>query len=559
MGWLDPIPTPYDGRDWASRPFVERAQMVCRCLAHDGYGAPVAIYIAYALKIGLYVGGWLLFCSFTPGLGDPRTIAQWWAEPVAFQKAIVWSLLFEVLGLGCGSGPLTGRYLPPIGGVLYFARPGTTKLARFPGVPLIGGLRRTWLDAGLYLALVAALLVALCSGSSGATAGLPAERLWPIAILVVVLAAFDRSLFLAARGEHYWVTVMCFLLATHWLPAAKAVQAALWWWAGVSKLNHHFPYVVAVMTSNSPMTRLFPRFRRAMYRDYPRDLTPSRLAVWMGHGGTALELGVPVVLLLGDGGPITTVGLVLMLALHLHITSSVPMGVPLEWNVMVVYGGLYLFGVHADVSPLAIDSVLLSALLVVCLVAVPLFGNLAPRFVSFLPSMRYYAGNWPFTIWLFRHGSHKKLDHGLVKSTPWVFDQLAPFYDEGTSQALVGKVMGFRLLHLHGRLLPQLVHRAVDDPDAYQWLDGEVVGGAVHGWNFGDGHLHSEQLLAAVQAQCNFADGELRCIFVEAQPAGRPSMRWRIVDAARGQLCEGETAISTLRQLQPWERFEAPS
>ena len=29
-------------------------------------------------------------------------------------------MLFEVLGLGCGSGPLTGRYLPPVGGFLSF-------------------------------------------------------------------------------------------------------------------------------------------------------------------------------------------------------------------------------------------------------------------------------------------------------------------------------------------------------------------------------------------------------------------------------------------------------
>src|SRR5690606_7238570 len=124
---------------------------------------------------------------------------------------------------------------------------------------------------------------------------------------------------------------------------AALVQAALWFWAGVSKLNHHFPNVVCAMTSNGPVTR-FAWLRRAMYRGYPDDLRPSRLAVLMAHGGTALELAVPVILLFGDGGLLTAVGLVLMVILHGFILGSVPMGVPIEWNLVVLYGGMFLFG-----------------------------------------------------------------------------------------------------------------------------------------------------------------------------------------------------------------------
>ena len=64
------------------------------------------------------------------------------------------------------------------------------------------------------------------------------------------------------------------ILAGSQIPGAKAVHAALWFWAGFSKLNHHFPSVVGVMTSNSPFTR-FAWIRRIMYRDYPADLAPS--------------------------------------------------------------------------------------------------------------------------------------------------------------------------------------------------------------------------------------------------------------------------------------------
>ena len=130
MGLLDPTPPPYDPLEWERKPFAERAKLSCQAWALQGYGTPLPVVFAYVLKVGAYIGGWLWFCSFTPGLGQLDTISQWWLHPIAFQKAIVWSLLFEIMGFGCGSGPLTARYIPPMGGCLYFLRPGTTS-----GVP----------------------------------------------------------------------------------------------------------------------------------------------------------------------------------------------------------------------------------------------------------------------------------------------------------------------------------------------------------------------------------------------------------------------------------------
>jgi hypothetical protein len=484
-------------------------------------------------------------------MGQLASFTSWCFRPEAFQKAILWSMLFEITGLGCGSGPLTGRYLPPIGGLLYFLRPGTTKLPVLEGAPLIGGHRRTALDVLLYASLLLLTFVALIAAHP------PLAVLLAIAVLLPVLGLLDKTLFLAARSEHFWTTIVVFVLAASaspaasFVPGAKAIHAALWFWAGVSKLNHHFPSVVGVMTSNSPITR-FGWIRRLMYRDFPRDLTPSSTAVLMGHAGTVLELAVPIVLLLGNGGTLTLVGLVMMLCLHGFITSNVPMGVPLEWNVMMVYGGCFLFGRHADVAVLACSPGV-GAFLVVVLVVVPLVGNLAPARVSFLLAMRYYAGNWPYSVWLFSrpHDSHRKLAK-LTKASGWVHDQLAAFYDEATTIGLVGKVIGFRLMHLHGRALRTLVPQAVSRFEDYQWLDGELVAGLALGWNFGDGHLHDERLLAAIQAQCGFTPGELRCIFVESQPLGRHTLRYRIVDAASGPIAAGEVDARALRLGQPW-------
>jgi hypothetical protein len=525
--------------------------MVCEAWAMQGYGTPMAVFLVYAVKIALFVGGWVVACRFSAGhggLGGLSTIGQWWLAPVAFEKAIVWGLLFEVLGLGCGSGPLTGRYFPPVGGFLYFLRRGTTKLPLFPKAGILGGRTRDVTDVLLYLVLLLNCFRALVAPS------LDQGLLLPIVVALALLGVLDKTIFLAARGEHYWVVLVCCACApstASFLACAKAVQLALWFWAGVSKLNHHFPNVVCVMTSNGPFTR-FAWLRRRMYRKYPDDLRPSMLAVVMGHMGTALEIGVPIAFLVTPLGTPPVVAIALMLALHGYITSNVPMAVPLEWNVLVVYSAFALFWAHPDVSLLAVQSPALAAFLVVMLVALPLLGNLFPARVSFLLAMRYYAGNWPYSIWLFRGESYRKLD-ALKKSSPWIYDQLDRFYDRSTGVGLVGKVMGFRLMHLHGRALPLLVPKAVDRLEDYQWLDGELVAGLALGWNFGDGHLHNEQLLEAIQAQCGFDEGELRCIFVEPQPLFGKSLAYRIVDAKTGQLEAGELAVSELRTRQPWD------
>lgn len=549
---LDPLPLPYDIGDWQRRPRAERVRMVCQAWALQGYGAPLAIYGFYLIKVGLFIAGWWLFCSTSPGLGELATIESWWLAPVAFQKAVLWSVLFEVLGLGCGSGPLTGRYLPPLGGALYFARPGTTKAPLWPRLPVLGGARRSLLDVALYLALLAALIRALVAAT------IEIDHLAPVLVLLPLLGVADRTVFLAARSEHYLAALVCFAFPGDWIAGSKLVWLAIWWWAASSKLNRHFPSVIAVMISNSPLTRALPGLRRRMYRDYPRDLRPSRLATAMAHAGTAIEYAFPLVLVLSPGGPATDAALVTMLAFHLFVTSCVPMGVPIEWNVTMVYGAFFLFGRHAEVSALSIDSPLLAVCLAAALALVPLLGNLVPRLVSFLPAMRYYAGNWAYSVWLFRDQASAKLDR-LTGSSPRVSEQLRRLYDEDTVVGLLSMVVAFRSMHLHGRALHDLLPRAVDtvdDLDRYEAIDGELVAGVVLGWNFGDGHLHDRRLLEAIQRQCGFTEGELRCVFVEAQPLFGRTLAWTIADAATGVLERGEIEVAALLERQPWPEAE---
>jgi hypothetical protein len=547
MKWLyTPTLPDYNPKDWQKLPFPERVRQICLSWAEQGYGSPPSVYLIYILKIAAYIAVGYFWIGFSIEGRTLENWQNWWLEPVVFQKAILWTMLFEVLGFGCGSGPLTARYWPPVGGFLHFARPGTIRLPPFAKIRKLNAktTNRTALDAMLYLLWVSVAFFMLLQPTI-------AVEYWAgLAFGMLLLGWRDKTIFLAARSEHYVPLLFIFAYSPNWIAATMWIQAGLWFWAGVSKLNHHFPTVVGVMISNSPYMRI-KAFKRLMYKDYPNDLRASKLAFFLAHCGTFLEFSIPI-LLLGQWGPqATIVGLVLMVMLHSFITSSIPMGVPLEWNVIVVFSGFWLFAGHADVSALSTQPFPIALLIAFSVGLIPLLGNFFPRIISFLPSMRYYAGNWAYSIWLVKEGSYTKFEN-LKKSSPWVYEQLEHFYDEDTGIVLASKVLAFRLMHLLGRVSHDALPQAVDNIDDYEWVDGEIIAGLALGWNFGDGHLHNEQLLSAIQERCSFNEGELRCIFVESQPLFGDAVQYRVVDPVSGEIARGESSIKAVMTRQPW-------
>ena len=546
---------PYDPARLLSAPFPERMRLVCRTWASQVHATPFIVIVMYWAKYFLlFIGGWAFFVSLSAGYPGFTSPLDWAFSAGAFPKAILWALFYELAGFGCSSGPMNARYSPPIGGFLYFLRPGTTKLPWFPGLPILGGSRRTVLDVVLYAATMLSLLAGLVAPE------VTPALLWPSFVLVAVLAFADRTLFLAARGEHYWVALTCLVFASGnelWVSACKIIWCAIWFWAATSKVNHHFPSVIQVMMNNGPF---FPGFlKKRLFVNYPDDLRPSFFASAMAKVGTFTEYMIPLLLLSSESMAITALVLVVMFCFHSFIALNNPSGMPIEWNILMVWGGIFLFGFHPEASVLAIGSMpALALFLFVFLFAIPCYGNFVPSRVSFLMSMRYYAGNWAYNIWLFRKGSTAKLDR-LVKSAGTLREQLEkviPGDDPNAVEVALSLSLSHRYMHLEGRPLLEAVPRAVDRIDDYEWIDGEIFGGMVVGWNFGDGHLNNEQLLEAVQEQCEFEEGEVRMIAVESQPLFGSTMKWRIVDAASGLVDEGETEIAPMRALQPWPTGE---
>ncbi|MGI8512275.1 MAG: DUF3556 domain-containing protein, partial [Solirubrobacteraceae bacterium] len=462
------------------------------------------------------------------------------------------------LGLGSGSMPLTFRFLPPIGGVIYWLRPKTIRLPPFPErVPFTRGTTRTPLDVLLYVAVLVSAGYLLVSDGD-AIAGFAVGRLDPVAIavllgLLLLLGLRDKVPYLAARPEIYGLLLVVFLFPVDQLVvAAQIVFVCIWWGAAASKLNRHFPFVVSVMTSNTPWN-WSQTMKRRLWRNHPEDVRPGPLAALAAHTGTVIEFGLPLLLLVTHGGTLGTVAVVGMILFHVHITSTFPLGVPLEWNLFMIFGILFLFGHYGEVPLSTLDDPLLIGVILLSGVLLPIAGNLWPEKVSFLTSMRYYAGNWATSQWLFRRdGAEEKFDRSIVKPAPIVVDQLAKLYGSDMAELMLYKGLAFRAMHSHGRALNGLLPRAVDDVERYAIREGEFIAGLAAGWNFGEGHFHHEQLLEAVQERCGFAEGELRVIMLESQPAQVQRQRYRIHDAATGLIEEGWVSVSDMVERQPW-------
>lgn len=566
MGFLKPTTPVIDHAEWSTGTRAERIVPMARHWAEVGFGTPVVLHLFYVVKILVYtLTAWLVALS-TTGIDGFTDVRHWYAEPIVFEKVVLFTMLFEVVGLGCGFGPLNNRYIPPMGSILYWLRPRTIRLPPWPRrVPLTKGDTRTPLDVLLYAALLVALVIALCSDGTGpmpelgtSVGVLPSWQIWTVVGLLAVLGLRDKVIFLAARGEVYGSLTVAFLFAQQsgvdMIIAAKLVCVTIWLGAASSKLTKHFPFVISTMMSNNPVLR--PKWlKRRFFEHFPDDLRPGFPSRLIAHISTAIEGLVPIVLFFSHGGTLGTVAAIVMLCFHFGILSAIPMGVPLEWNVFMMFSVVALFVGHPHAG-LGDATSPLPFLLFALVAGTVVLGNLFPRTISFLPGMRYYAGNWDVGLWCVKPSASAKIEKEVVSIASMPQSQMAKVY--GSPQmAEMYLYMGyaFRAFNSHGRAMFTLAHRAMAglDESEYILIDGERICSTAVGWNFGDGHMHSEQLIEALQRRCAFEPGEVRVVLIDAQPIHRQRQEYRLVDAATGEFERGHVRVADMVTAQPWD------
>ena len=558
MGFVNPTTPPVEPAEFLQRPFLERMRYLATFWADHGFGTPRVIHVVYLVKLVVfYAFGGVLVVSLTSHVGSVLDFTSWWKDLVVYEKLILWTVLLEVLGVAGSWGPLAGHFKPMTGGAAYWLRPGIIRLPPWPSkVPFTNGDARTGGDVVLYGALLASLVVALVvpDGSNGMV---HPWTLVPVVVLLVANGLRDKIVFLAARGEQYVpaIVFMAILGRTDLVIALKLLIVVVWVGAGFSKIGDHFINVVPPMVSNAPFNPS-RRLRRLHYRDVPDDLSPSRFAWFMAHvGGTLVEIVVPLILFFTTNDTVALLAALFMVAFHLFIVSTFPLAVPLEWNVLFAFGALFLFVGHPASDGYSIFDFSQPWMLPVFAAALlffPVLGNLRPDLVSFLPSMRQYAGNWASATWAFAPGCERRLNE-LRKPAKNQVDQLVAFgYEPDHAEITMQQTLGWRSMHSQGRGLFSLLFRHLHDLDRYTVREGEFVCNSIVGWNFGDGHLHDEGLIFAVQRRLNFAPGELVVMYVESQPVNKKTQAYRVIDAALGVVERGTWNVHDAVSRQPW-------
>jgi hypothetical protein len=561
MGFLKPELPELDIEEWNKGSRSEKIRPMAKHWAEVGFGTPVVMHLFYVGKILLYIlFAWLLAVPTTRGLAFTN-VMSWYSEPIVFEKVVLYTMLFEVIGLGCGFGPLNNRFNPPMGSILYWLRPDTIRLPPWPKrVPATKGTARTLVDNALYGLFLLVTFLALFADGTGPVPGLgthvgliPQWRIVLILVLLAVLGLRDKVIFLAARGEVYATLSVTFLFGVDMIVAAKLVFLVIWIGAATSKLNKHFPFVMSTMMSNNPLFR--PRFiKRAFFEKFPDDLRPGRLSRVFAHVSTFVEMCVPIALFVAHGGWWTAVPAGIMVAFHLGILTAIPMGVPLEWNVFMIFGVFALFVGHVHAGLTSLKNPVAVGIFIAFIAGIVIAGNLFPRKISFLPGMRYYAGNWDTTLWCIKPSADKKISHNIVSIASMPAAQLERVYGKERAQIPMYLGYAFRAMNTHGRALFTLAHRAMagENEEDYVLTDGERICSTAIGWNFGDGHMHNEQLIAAMQQRCRFAPGEVRVVLLDAQPIYKQTQAYRLVDAATGEFERGIVKVADMVTRQPW-------
>ncbi|MEU6827736.1 DUF3556 domain-containing protein [Nocardia beijingensis] len=570
MGFKTADFPPVDVTTFLDQPLRERMKTLALHWVEYGFGSPRMIHTIYLLKVLLVSAlGGVAVATWSSGVGPFWDVAAWWDEPIVYQKLVLWTVLIEALGIAGSWGPLAGKFRPMTGGILFYARPGTIRLRPWRRVPFTGGDTRTVGDVLLYLAFLATLLAAIVlpgvpSASLAAvlpdnTSGLvnPALLVAPI-VLYVLCGLRDKTIFLTARGEQYLPALVFFAVLpfVDMIVAAKLLICAVWIGAGVSKFGKHFSNVVPPMMSNSPGVPA-KWIKRLHYRDFPRDIRPSKVASFLAHvGGTTVEIITPLVLLFSTNHWLTLAGVVLMVVFHAFITSTFPLAVPLEWNVLFAYLAVFLFLGFPNEAGYGlgdISSPWLAVAIVAALAFFPILGNLRPDLVSFLPSMRQYAGNWASALWAFAPGAEEKLNTIAHRPTVNQIDQLrAMGYPPAVAEITMQQTIAWRSMHSQGRGLFSLLYTHIPDIDRWTVREGEFGCNSLIGFNFGDGHLHNLDLIEAVQSRVKFAPGEWIVVWVESQPIHRGVQEYQVIDAALGVVERGTWRVRDAVEAQPW-------
>ena len=99
MGFMTGNFPPVDPATFMDKPYQERLKTLTRHWVEYGFGSPKVIMVMYLLKlVFFYALGGVLVATLTSHL-NPLDPSAWFFQPVFYEKAVLWTVLLECLGI----------------------------------------------------------------------------------------------------------------------------------------------------------------------------------------------------------------------------------------------------------------------------------------------------------------------------------------------------------------------------------------------------------------------------------------------------------------------------
>ena len=100
MGFTQPDLPALDPEEFLRKPLRERLRILSTNWVEHGFGSPYMVHTIYILKlIFFYTLGAAVVATVTSGLPAFWHVSQWWDQPIVYQKAVLWTVLLETIGV----------------------------------------------------------------------------------------------------------------------------------------------------------------------------------------------------------------------------------------------------------------------------------------------------------------------------------------------------------------------------------------------------------------------------------------------------------------------------
>ena len=110
MGFTTPDFPDVDPDEFLAKPLMERIRAPGAELGRERVRVARMVHVIYLVKLVVfYVLGVVVIVTLTSDLPAFWHVAQWWDQPIVYQKAILWTVLLELIGVAGSWGPLAGK------------------------------------------------------------------------------------------------------------------------------------------------------------------------------------------------------------------------------------------------------------------------------------------------------------------------------------------------------------------------------------------------------------------------------------------------------------------